>query len=184
MQLRFNRYIFGIILGVLCVIDWAVISVVLNLGADVVYAMGVMAALMLVAVVILILMIKPPAVASLHGDTLRVGRKTAHVGDVLRQSLQGNALTFAVRARDSDGFWAGSMGERDLTMPFRRIDGGRKAAEQFAAFVEVTRQTTPQLVQEARPVPAPRQREASPVAPVRAPAPTPAARAGFGRKGL
>ena len=184
MQLRFNRYIFAIALGVLCVIDWAVISAVLSLGGDIVYAMGVMLALMLVAVVILILMIKPPAVASLHGDTLRVGRRSAHVGDVLRQSLQGNALTFAVRARDADGFWAGSMGERDLKLPFRKVDGGRKAAEQFAAFVEVTRQATPQLVQEARPVPVAPRREASPVLPERPFAPAPAARPAFGRKGV
>jgi hypothetical protein len=189
MQLRFNRYLFGIALILLCAVDWVVISLVLA-GADIGYAMGAMIALMVVAMAPLFLMIRPPAVASLHGDTLRIGRGRAHAGDVLRISTAGKSLDVAVRARDEDGRWVGAYGERMLTLPLWRIYGGRKAAERFAAFVEVTRREVPPLPVEAASAPAPTPRrdgvdpDVRPPLDDRAGEPEPSARPAFGRKGL
>lgn len=186
MQLHLNRYIPGLALILLCAIDWAVIAVALN-GLDIVYAMGAMAALFVVAMVPLFLMAKPPSVARIEGDMLRVDRQRVHLGDILRISLDARTLTFAVRARDEAGFWVGAYGETALALPLRRIDGGRKAAQHFVAQVEMTRQSVPQLVTETPPAPPPRPRRDG-VDPDIRPAPErPAAapvRAGFGRKGL
>ena len=187
MALRFNRYIFGIALILLCAVDWVVISLVMA-GADLAYAMGAMGALMVVAMIPLFLMIRPPRVASLEGDTLRIGRNRAHAGDVLRISTGGNNLDVAVRARDEDGRWVGAYGERTLTLPLWRVDGGRKAAERFAAFVEVTRREVPPLPIEAAPAPKPRRdgidADMRPPLDDRPGEPAPAARPAFGRKGL
>jgi hypothetical protein len=189
MQLRFNRYIFGFVLILLCAVDWAVIAIALN-GLDIVYAMGAMAALFVVAMVPLFLMARPPTIASIEGDMLRVRHQRAHLGDILRISLNATTLVFAARARDEAGFWVGAYGERDLTLPLRRIDGGRKAAQAFVAYVEFTRQSVPELVTEAPPAPPPppaRPRRDGIDPDVRPPLDRPAAapvRAGFGRKGL
>jgi hypothetical protein len=184
MQLRFNRYIPAIALILLCAVDWAVIAIALN-GLDIVYAMGAMAALFVVAMVPLFLMARPPAVARIEGDMLRIGRQRAHLGDILRISLDAKTLTFAVRARDEAGFWVGAYGERALEMPLRRVDGGRRAAQHFVAQVEMARQSVPELVTEAAPAPKPRRDGVDPD--VRPPLDRPATapvRAGFGRKGL
>lgn len=187
MQLRFNRYIFGIALILLCAVDWVVVSIAMA-GGDIVYAMGAMAALMAVAMVPLFLMARPPVVARIEGDMLRVGRQRAHLGDILRISQDARALVFAVRARDEAGFWVGAYGERTLELPFRRIDGGRKAAQHFVAQVEIVRHSVPQLVTEAPPAPPPTPRRDGIDADVRPPLDDrPAAapvRAGFGRKGI
>lgn len=188
MQLRFNRYLFGIALILLCAIDWLVIAVALN-GLDLVYAMGAMAALLAVAMVPLFLMARPPVVARVEGDMLRVGRERAHLGDILRISISDNTLVFAVRARDEAGFWVGAYGERELTLPLRRVEGGRRAAQHFVAQVELVRQSVPELVTEAAPPPRPRRDGIDPdVRPPlddrRAAETAPPARAGFGRKGL
>ena len=188
MTLKFNRVRLGLILMVLMGIDWAVIAFALG-GLDIVYAMGAMGALMVVALVPLFLMAKPPTIARIEGDMLRVGRQRAHLGDVLRISMDARTLGFAVRARDEAGFWVGAYGERMLELPLRRIDGGRKAAQHFVAQVELTRQSVPELVTEAPPAPPPQLRpRRDGVDPDVRPAPErPAAapvRAGFGRKGL
>jgi hypothetical protein len=188
MQLRFNRYIFGIALILLCAIDWAVIAIALN-GLDIIYAMEAMAGLMVVAMVPLFLMARPPAVARIEGDMLRIGRQRAHLGDILRISLDAKALTFAVRARDEAGFWVGAYGETALVLPLRRVDGGRKAAQHLVAQVEMVRQSVPQLVAEAPPAPPPpprpRRDGVDPDVPPAAERPAAApVRAGFGRKGL
>ena len=185
MQLRFNRYIFGFVLILLCAVDWVVIAVALN-GLDLVYAMGAMAALLVVAMVPLFLMARPPVVARVEGDMLRVGRQRAHLGDILRISMEAGALVFAVRARDEAGFWVGAYGERALTLPLRRVDGGRKAADHFVAQVEMARQSVPELVTEAAPSPGPRRDGIDPdIRPPLDDRPAaPPIRAGFGRKGL
>jgi hypothetical protein len=188
MQLRLNRYIPGIALILLCAVDWVVIAIAMS-GLDIVYAMGAMAALFVVAMVPLFLMAKPPAVARIEGDMLRVGRQRAHLGDILRISQDAKTLTFAVRARDEAGFWVGAYGERALELPLRRVDGGRKAAQHFVAQVEIARQSVPELVTETPSAPAPVARpRRDGVDPDMRPAPErPAAapvRAGFGRKGL
>jgi len=188
MQLRFNRYIFGIALILLCAVDWAVVSIVLA-GGDIVYAMGAMAALMAVAMVPLLLMARPPVVARVESDMLRVGRQRAYLGDILRISMDGRTLVFAVRARDEAGFWVGAYGERTLELPLRRVDGGRKAAQHFVAQVEIARQSAPELVTAAPPPPPlvrPRRDGIDPdlATPVARPAAAQPARAGFGRKGL
>lgn len=192
MQLRFNRTIFGIVLILLCAVDWAVIAIALQ-GFDIVYAMGAMAVLMVVAMVPLFLIAMPPTVARIEGDMLRVGRQRAHLGDILRTAMDAKTLSFAVRARDADGVWVGAYGERALELPLRRIDGGRKAAQHFVAQVEMARQSVLQLVTEAPPAPpaSPRPRrdglDPDMAPPLERPIglqPAPAARAGFGRKGL
>jgi hypothetical protein len=164
-----------------------VVSVVMA-GGDIVYAMGAMAALMVVAMVPLFLMARPPVVAAIEGDMLRIGRQRAHLGDILRISISGKTLSFAVRARDEAGFWVGAYGERDLTLAFRRIDGGRKAARAFVAHLELARQAVPELVTEAPSAPPPpKPRRDGVDADVRPPldsSPAPPVRAGFGRKGL
>jgi hypothetical protein len=184
MQLKFNRMVLGLVLVALTGVDWAVIAFALN-GLDIVYAMGAMAALMVVAMVPLFLMARPPTVASIEGDMLRIGRQRAHLGDVLRISVDAKTLAFAVRARDEAGFWVGAYGERALALPLRRIDGGRKAAQHFVAQVEMTRQSVPQLVTETAAAPPPPVRpRRDGIDPDLAVPPASAARAGFGRKGL
>ncbi|MES2442624.1 MAG: hypothetical protein V4574_07315 [Pseudomonadota bacterium] len=187
MQLKFNRMRIGMVLLVLTAIDWAVVAIALN-GVDLVYAMGAMLALTVVAMVPFALMLKPPVLAAIEGDTLRVGRSRAHLGDILRISTGAATLTFGVRARDADGIWVGAYGERELALPLGRIDGGRNAAERFVAQVEAARQAVPSLPVEAPappPVPRPRRDGIDPeVAPRMHPAVPAAARAGFGRKGL
>lgn len=188
MQLRFNRYIFGIALILLCAVDWAIVAIALN-ELDIVYAMEAMAGLFVVAMVPLFLMARPPVVAAIEGDMLRVGRQRAHLGDILRISQNAKTLTFAVRARDEAGFWVGAYGERPLELAFRGIDGGRKAAQHFVAQVEIARQSVPELVTEAPPAPPPiaKPRRDGIDADVRPPIdnrPAQPVRAGFGRKGL
>lgn len=188
MQLKYNRMRLGLILVALTGIDWAVIAFALN-GVDLVYAMGAMAALMAVALVILLLMIRPPVLARLESDTLRVGRGKAHLADVMRVGYEDGALTFAVRARDADGHWAGAYGERLLALRLGRVDGGRKAADRFVALVEAARQAIPPLPVEEPPAPPPPRlhpRRDGIDPDVRPPLERPAgpARAGFGRKGL
>jgi hypothetical protein len=191
MQLRFNRTLPGIALILLCAVDWAVIAIAMH-GLDIVYAMGAMAALFVVAMIPLLMMARPPVIAGIEGDMLRVGRQRAHLGDILRTSINAGTLSFAVRARDENGFWVGAYGERDLALPLRRIDGGRKAAEHFVAQVAITRQSVPELVTEAPPAPAPAARprrdgvdpDVRPALDHPAAPPPVAARGGFGRKGL
>lgn len=191
MQLRFNRYLLGFALILLCAVDWVVVAIVLR-GGDIFTAMEVMTGLFALAMVPLFMMAKPPVVARIEGDMLRVGRQRAHLGDVLRIAMDAKTLRFAVRARDEDGFWVGAYGERTLELPLRRVDGGRKAAEHFVAQVEITRRSVPELVTEAPPAPPPpprieRPRRDGVDADVRPPIdnrPAPPVRAGFGRKGL
>ncbi len=192
MQLRFNRYVFAITLLVIGGVDWTVIAVAINGGADITYAMGGMVALMAAAMVLVGLMLKPPRLASIEGDMLRVGRGKAHLSDILRISTE-HGLSFAVRARDAEGFWAGSMGERMLALKRWRIDGGRKAVARFVAQVEAARKEVAPLAVEAPPAPPPPLRprrdgiDSDPISPLPRPVGLQAAppmRAGFGRKGL
>jgi hypothetical protein len=191
MQLRFSRLILAFAMLGLFAVEWVAIMLALKGGIE--QAMIVMAVLLLLTLVILGAMLRPPAIAGIESDMLRVGRQRVHLSDVLRIATAQGALVFAIRARDADGFWAGSMGERNLALKLWRVDGGRKAAQAFAALVDTARKDVAPLPVAEPPAPRlpvrPRRDgidpDVRPVDPVLAASATrPRAAGGFGRKGL